>query len=199
MHLIKCIFTLLITAVIFSSAGFAQSKDKNAPLPDNATLADSQEYLIKMLNKNFGYSTIDDSVKMSDLKFDGCRISYRAIQRYTDQKAALGDRPALGNTGATASKEITYNVHEDVNFDLKDINPAQISLSALGRPKSMQLIELETVGKKDLIKFDRTGTNVRYNTSGVRAVNGFPVKASAGEQIAKAFMHVIRLCQAETK
>ena len=196
MKMRRIIYALLLQVSILSLIAAAQSKDKLPPLPANATLAESQEWIVKNLSKNFGYSTIDDTVKISDLKFEGCTLRYRVAQRYVDQKAALGERPALGVTGATTAKDIPYSVHEDVWVDLKQIDPAKIGLGPMPKPKSMQIILLETVEKKDAIKFDSQGTSVRYNTVGMRNTTTFPVKESAGESLAKGLMHTIRLCRA---
>src|SRR5207237_8831175 len=136
-------------------------------------------------------------IKISNLKFEGCAVSYRVIQNYTDQKAALGDKPALGNTGSTQAKDITYQVYEDVSFNLKDINPAQVALAMLPTPKGMQELTLETLGKKDLITFDRKGSYVRFNADGMRSFTALPIKEKAGEAIGNAFIQVIKLCQAQ--
>jgi hypothetical protein len=174
----------------------AQGKDKIDPLPAGSTLDQSREWLVKNIDKYFGYSLVEDTVSIDNLKFDGCRISYRMFQRYTDQKSSLGERPALGQTGATGARDLNYEVYEDVSFDLKDIDPGRVGLGALPKPKSMQMISLETVGKQDLIKFDRKGTSVRYNESGARSVAAFPVKEKAGEPIAKAFIYTVQMCRA---
>lgn len=189
---------LIHLAIIFCFSGFAAAQDKKKidPLPDSATLAESQVWLSKAFDKYFGYQTIDDSLKISELKFEGCKVSYRLFQRYTDQKSALGDRPALGNTGAVVAKDLTYSVYEDVAFDLKDIDSGQIALGPLPQPKSMQVILLQTLNKKDAIAFDRKGSTIRYNVSGVRQSTAFPIKEVAGEPIAKSWMHIIKLCQA---
>jgi len=183
---------LLLTVLAFDAAA---QKDKLAPMPADSSLADGQTWISKNLSKNFGYSTVDDTVKISDMKFEGCNFSYRVFQRYTDQKAALGDRPALGQTGATTAVDVSYNVYEDVRVDLKQLNPTRVSVSPLPQPKGMQLIGLETVDKKDLIKFDRQGSKVRYNTSGMRNTLGLPVKENAAEALGKGFIRVIQLCQ----
>ncbi len=195
MKILRATFALLFCFSVLSSVAPAQDKTKLQPLPDNATLAESQAWIAKNLAKNFGYATIDDSVKISDVKFDGCTMSYRVFQRYTDQKAALGDKPALGVTGATTARDIPYNVHEDVWVNLKEIDPTRISLGAIAQRK-MQLIVLETVEKRDSIKFDRQGTSVRYNANGMRNTTAFPVKETAAESLAKGLMRAIRLCQA---
>jgi hypothetical protein len=195
----KFIITLAAITLCLSVNMFAQGKDdkdKLEAMPATATLAESQDWLLKNIKKNFGYTSIDDTVKISDLKIENCTVSFRQMQNYTDQKSALGDRPALGNTGATAAKEIRYSVLEDITFNLKDIDAAQIGLGALPKPKQMQGISLQTIGKKDLITYNRTGSQVQYNASGKRSLVLLPVKEKAGESIAKGFMQVIRQCQA---
>jgi hypothetical protein len=122
-------------------------------------------------------------------------MSYRVLQTYTDQKTAQGDRPVLGKTGAKGATDVQYSVYEDIAFDLKDINPSQVGLGALPKPKAMQLISLETIDKKDLINFNRKGTTVQYNASGARAIAAFPVKEKAGEALALGLRHVVQLCQ----
>lgn len=184
--------------VLFTLAiNVSAQKDKLEPMPAGASLSDAQAWILKNLPKNFGYSLVDDRVKISDLKFDGCNLSYRVLQRYTDQKAAIGDRPALSRTGATEALDIPYDVHEDVWIDLKQLDPARVSLGPLPKPKGMQMIGLETIEKKDLIKFDRKGTSARYNTMGVRSLAVLPVKENAGEALGKGLQYVIRLCQAK--
>jgi len=79
--------------------------------------------------------------------------------------------------------------------DLKQLNPAKVSLSPLPQPKGVQLIGLETLDKKDLVRFDRKGTYIRYNTSGMRNTIGLPVKENAAEALGKGFIRVIQLCQ----
>jgi hypothetical protein len=193
----KSIPAAAVLILLISGSVFAQEKvkDKIVPPADGATPAESRDWIVKTINKYFGYTTIDDSVKISDLKFDGCRMSYRVLQTYTDQKTAQGDRPALGKTGAKGATDVQYSVYEDISFDLKDINPTQVGLGPLPKPKAMQIISLETIGKKDAINFDRKGTTVQYNASGARALTTFPIKEKAGEAVALTLMRVVRLCQ----
>jgi hypothetical protein len=188
---------IILSAVIccFPIALLAQDKEKIEALPAGSTLEQSREWLVKTIDKYFGYSLVEDTVSISKLKFDGCKVSYRMFQRYTDQKSTLGDQPALGQTGATGAKDLNYEVYEDVSFDLKDIDPTRVGLGPLPRPRSMQMVSLETAGKKDLIHFERKGTSVRYNTTGDRSTVAFPVKEKAGEAIAKAFMYTVQLCK----
>jgi hypothetical protein len=196
----KSIPAIAVLILLISGSVLAQVeevKDKIAPPANDATLAESREWIVKTINKYFGYTTIDDSVKISDLKFDDCRMSYRVIQTYTDQKTAQGDRPVLGKTGAKGATDVQYTVYEDISFDLRDINPGQVGLGPLPKPKAMQIISLETIGKKDAIKFDRKGTTVQYNASGARSLTTFPIKEKAGEAAALTLMRVVRLCQAQ--
>lgn len=193
----KIIITAAAIILFVSVSAISQDKDKIAPLPETAALEESRVWLVKTINKYFGYTSVDDTVKISNLKFEGCHISYRFLQSYTDQKSAQGDRPTLGQTGSTGATDIQYSVYEDVSFDLKDINPGQIGLGPLAKPKEMQIISLETTDKKDLINFNRKGTSVRYNAAGTRALTTFPMKEKAGQAVALGLMHVVKLCQAE--
>ena len=62
-------FSLIILILFASTFALAQNNDSDkgkdkgglAPLAAEAPLADVQDWLIKALNKNFGYSTTDDS------------------------------------------------------------------------------------------------------------------------------------------
>ncbi|MEP7149265.1 MAG: hypothetical protein ABI857_10310 [Acidobacteriota bacterium] len=186
----------VIQILTFSLASAAQDKDKLARLPADATLADSQAWIIKNLPKNFGYSLVDDTVKISSLKFDGCTLSYRVFQRYTDQKAALGDRPGLGVTGATTAIDLAYSVYEDVWIELADIDPSRVALGPLPQSK-MQVIVLDTEQNRDTIKFDRKGSKIRYNETGMRNTTSLPVKESAGESLGLGLRHTIQLCRAQ--
>jgi hypothetical protein len=184
-------------AIIFGLTGLSFAQDKIDPLPAGSTLDQSRDWLVKALSKNFGYSLIDDTVTIGDVKFDGCRLSYRMVQRYMDSKGTIGDRPSLDHTGEKGvGQDLKYDVYEDVSFDLKDIDPARVGLGPLAKPKGMQMVSLETIGKKDLVRFDRKGSTVRYNTTGNRPNAAFPVKEKAGEAIAKGFMYTVQLCRA---
>lgn len=195
--MMKCSISLVaVFAVILCVFIEGRSQAKLEPMPETATLAEGQEWLVLALEKNFGYGTIDDNVKISDVKFDGCKMSYRVLQRYTDQKSALGEMPGLGKTGAVRANEVSYSVYEDVSFSLKNINSRAVGLAPLSTPKGMQAISLETVGKNDFISFDRKGSSTKYNTSGLRSTTLFPIKETAGEAIANGFIRLIQLCQA---
>jgi hypothetical protein len=196
MKMMNLLFCSLLVVGAISASTAAQDKDLIEPLPRGASLETSQAWLTKAINKNAGYSLVEDFVRIGDLKIDQCKVSYRIHQRYTDQKSALGDKPALGVTGATTANDIVYDVYEDVSFSLKDLNAAGVGLNDIPKPKSTQLISLETTNKKDAIKFDRKGSHVRFNTQGMRSLTAIPVAAKAGEPIAKAFVYVIQLCQA---
>lgn len=190
------IFIFFAFILFISGFTFAQDKDRIDPLPAGSTLDQSRDWLINTLDKNFGYSLVDDTVKIGELKFDGCKLSYRMFQRYTETKGTIGDRPSLGNTSAKVEQDLKYDVYEDVSFDLKDIDPARVGLGPLAKPKGMQMVSLETLGKKDLVHFDRKGSSVRYNAAGNRASAAFPVKERAGEALARGFQYTVQLCQA---
>lgn len=182
-------------ALILCLSGFALAQDKIDPLPANSTLDQSQEWLINALNKNVGYSLVDDTVKIGSLKIEGCKVSYRIFQNYMDSKETIGDRPSLGNTGAKVGQDLKYEVYEDVSFDLKEMDPRGVGLGALPKPKGMQGVSLATSGGKKLIHYDKKGSQVKYNEKGERAMTMLPIKERAGEAIARGFMYTIQLCQ----
>ena len=202
MKIYTSLFSAFAIILCLSVASFAQKdkdKDKVEGLPAGATLQQSGAWLTETIDKNFGYNLIDDSVKIGDLKIEGCKVSYRIFQMYMDSKAPLGDRPALGRTGAAGGSDLRYTTFEDVSFDLKDINASAVAMGPLPQPKKMQLISLETTGKKELIRFVRKGSKDRFNADGSRALTAFPVKEKAGEAIARAFIYTIQLCQGATQ
>jgi hypothetical protein len=189
--LLLCLFVVAMS----SSAAPSQTKEKIEPLPANSTLTQSRDWLMKAISKNSGYSTIADSVRIGNFKLDGCKVSYRIFQKYIDQKSPLGDKPALGVTGASTAADVTYEVYEDISFDLIDLDPSRVGLNQAPTPKNVQIVSLETKDKKDLINFDRKGSHKRFDSKGVRSLVAIPINDRAGEAVARAFMYTIQLCQ----
>src|SRR5262245_19814396 len=120
---------LVFINLLFPAVAIFQ--DKLNLLPNTPTPAEHKNCWLKERNKYYGYGAIEDSVNISDLKFDGCVMRFRIIERYSNQYARRGDQPALGDTDGMTSKERRYNSHTDMSFDLKDIDPAKTAMGDL--------------------------------------------------------------------
>jgi hypothetical protein len=195
MRTIRFFLLCLPCISVFIIGASGQTDNKIEQLPAGTNLTQSTEWLRKTIDRNSGYTAVADSVRVGNLKFTGCKLSYRIFQRYTDQKSPLGDKPALGVTGASTASDVTYEVYEDVSVDLKDLDAARVGLNQLPSPKGMQLVSLETKDKKEVISFDRKGSHARFDTKGQKSLLALPINQRAGEAVARAFVYTIQLCQ----
>ncbi|HEX6127023.1 MAG TPA: hypothetical protein VFZ23_16740 [Pyrinomonadaceae bacterium] len=100
-------FTLFL--LVLPAALAAQSKNVK-PLPADASLGDTQKWLVAGLSKYASFKTRVNSASVSSVKFDGCKLSYTIIRR--------SGSTAHDTMGATTR---THIVKQDVAFDLSFI------------------------------------------------------------------------------
>ena len=95
------------------SASIAAQSKSIKPLPDDASLVGTQKWLVATIGKNASYKTRVTSASVSDVKFDGCKLSYIAIRK---SGSAAHDTMGTRTRVATVKQEIAF----DLSFIAED-------------------------------------------------------------------------------
>ncbi len=198
-----CSVLVLMLASVFVSAqdkrGFRLSS-----LPENATIAETQEWLTAALTQNSSYlsksiqqlkdfgsmsasneTTYTDS-RISEVKFQGSVLTYKLF-RSTQLNSGGGK---TGVQSGNSSPPIPQESTATVQMNLKDINPEEITLQEVDAASKLQQLSLRTLDYKRLIrlKSEDTGT---VNIS----VANFVIVGPVAEQVQAAFIHLVKLVQ----
>lgn len=163
--------TIAIGCLIFLPALiFAQGKTVK-PLAENASLAETQKWLVDALAKNASYKTQVNSEAVSNAKFESCRLSYTLVR-----KTGAKSQDTMGVTTRT------HTAKTDVSFDLSFVEAGGIQLADHIFP------DFQTI----TIKFREGG--VAASSPALNTDVELVVKYEAGEAIKAALLHAQRLC-----
>ena len=119
------ILPLTIAAILFvSAAAFAQEMKPLVQM-DNSTLQ-AQAWLSRAIDKNSTYSSNRSTTKsISNVKFDGCRLSYK-IETETNNSSYADVSPGMG------TKAVSYNTADTtLAFDLGQMNIGSLTMTPL--------------------------------------------------------------------
>jgi hypothetical protein len=189
----------------FAQPGFAQKDNRMNALPENATLEETQTWLIRIITGNSAYRvketepvkdvmktdpdrTESSDRKISAVKFDGCQMSY------TLQKNAQIAQSQTGSMRTTNQSLTTVGPDEQVKvlFDLKDINTEEVSLQEINETSPMSVINMRTQNYKRTIKIKGDKENGSLTVS----VASLVVGTNIADQVKEGLLHAITLCQA---
>ena len=109
----------------------AQKRDVIKPLPETASLAESQKWFVDSFMKYASYKTRVTSVTVSSPKFDGCTFSFTQTRKSGSISTAT--------MGATRT---TSTVKEDISFDVSRISADGINVTDHIYPE-IQTLELK--------------------------------------------------------
>jgi hypothetical protein len=168
-------------------------------LSENATLEETQAWLVEAIDRNGSYlAKVTQSVKdpgkaasdqtayadtkITDVKFQGSVITYRM-----DRTTQLGP----GNSQTTTPPE---REHLKVQFDLKDINPDEVTLQEIDPDSKTQAISLRTFNFKRAVSIKGSSETGNVTVSVVNIMVG----KNIAEQVQAALIHAIKLCQAQS-
>ncbi len=160
--------SLLLTAVtILPTYVSAQVKSVKA-LADNASISETQKWLVDVLSKHASYKTPVNSASVSNVKFEGCKLSFTVVR-----KTGTSGQDVMGVTRRT------HTVKQEIAFDLS-------------------FVESEGIGLTDHIFPEFRLLTVRFrsgdpSTAAEREVE-IVVRQEAAEPIRSAFVHARRLC-----
>ena len=161
-------FTLLLTAAAVMPM-YASAQSKNVkPLVDNASLPETRKWLVEAIGKYASYKTPVTSASISDVKFEGCKVSFTLVR-----KTGTSGQDVMGVTRRT------HTVKQETAFDLSFVEPEGIRLTDHIFPEFQMLT----------VRF-RSG---EPSTAPDREVE-IVVKQEAAEHIRTALVHARRLC-----
>lgn len=160
---------ILCTAVVltgFLSNVVAQDKSRLSPLPENAPLEQTREWLINAVKKYAKYKTRTREFTVSNVKFTGCTLNYTLVSRIS------GSSTATMGTTVTTSKDAQ-------EISIQHFEVATVSLVEHLYP------ELR------VIKLDFRPADAKEPLRNTEIV----VKADAGEQLKNGFEQAAGLCR----
>ena len=160
---------LLAAAVILPACVAAQGKGVK-PLADNASLAETQSWLVENIRKYGSYKSRVTSVAISNVKFDSCALTIALVRK--------SGSTAHDTMGATAR---INSVKQEISFDLSFVETDGIQLTDHIYP------EFQTI----VVRFRAGGPSAPADQ--IRDTE-LVVKSEAGEQIRSALIHAQKLC-----
>lgn len=164
-RLILVLFTISLLPI------FAAAQNKGVrPLAADASLAETQTWLIDAITKYASYKSRVSSADVSSVKFDRCSMSISMVRR-----TAAASQDALG------VRTKTHSAKQEISFDFTFVAPDGIELADHIFP------EFRVVK----IKF-RSDANV--TPSVLSRDHEMVVKEEAGEAIRDALVHAYKLC-----
>jgi hypothetical protein len=187
---------------------FVSAQDKKgfrlSSLPENATIAETQEWLTAALTQNSSYlskniqqlkdlgsrsasneTTYTDS-KISEVKFQGPVLTYKLFRSMQINSSGVKTGMQSGNSSPSIPEETTATVQ----VNLKDINPEEITLQEIDPDSKLQQLSLRTLDYKRVIRLKSPDTGT-VNIS----VANFVIVGHIGEQVQAAFIHLVKLVQ----
>lgn len=181
-------------------SAFAQKDNRINALPENATLEETQAWLIRAIDQNSKYSVkVTQSVselgrprseqsgysdiKITGIKFQGCQISY-TIEKVSTVSAS---KIQTQSSSHPATREDVK-----VMFDLKDMDLSEISIKEVETTSTMSVINLRTLDYKRVVKLkgDKETGNITVSVASI------VIGTNIVEQVKEAFAHAVTLCQA---
>lgn len=160
------------------------------PLPETATLDDAQQWLKKALGKfsrdDYDAGATSVYMRISEIKFSGCEMTYRFIERRSRQSAS-------SSIGSPTNAVPPVDLSTIYSFDLSDIDTDNILIRPSIR-KPMKAIVLNTISKKNTIQF-RSNPNTRVEDAGIGNRTRLEVRADVIEQIRDGLIRTVQLCK----
>ena len=185
-------FTMLLLA--FScTASFAQKDKGLTPLAADATLADTQAWLVKAIGKNSTFHLNGSKKSVSDVKFDGTKFTYTMYSERMpgespeDATPQDSDSNAREESGAQSSATV-------FKMDMKDIDPDGVLLKPVPNVNKMSAIILQSMPGQNSIGI--TTPLKKKETLATKPTASIIVKESVAEQVKAALEHLIKLSKA---
>jgi hypothetical protein len=177
------LYAILLSAV-FCASGFAQKDKVVTPLAADATLADTQAWLVKVIGKNSTFHMGGAKKSISDLKFDGTKFTYTMYSEQVpgdspeDATPQGSDSNAREESGAQSSATV-------FKFDLKDIDPDNVLLKPVPNIKTkMSAIILQSMPGQNSIGL--TTPFKKSATLATKPTASIIVKENVAEQVKAA-------------
>jgi hypothetical protein len=186
------LFIGLSISILFIST-FAFSQKTSDTLAENATLAETQAWLVKVIGKNGTFHAGGAKKYLSDLKFDGSKFTYTMRSELVpgdspeDNTPTGSDSNAREELGASSSATV-------FKFDLKDMDGDNVLVKPVPGVSKMSAVILQSMPGQNSVSVT---TPLKRNSSlATKPTASMIVKDGVAEQIKAAFAHAIKLCQA---
>ena len=163
---------IFVLVALFATTGFSQKTEMVKPPPETASLAETQQWLTTNLPKFASYKTRTSAVNTSNVKFDGCTLTFTQARRSGSVSTAT--------MGATRT---TSTLKDDVSFNLAHIGPDSIGIVDHIYPE-LQTLEI------------RVADPAIKEGAGVRLIE-LVVEHEASDAIRSALLQAKRLCVAK--
>lgn len=185
------LYSILLLALL-CAAGFAQ-KDKGAPLAADASLADTEAWLVKAIGKNSTFHAGGAKKYISDLKFEGTKFSYILRTEMVPGDSPEDATPADSDSNAreeagTSSSATVYK------FDLKDMDPDALLIKPVPNVNKMSAVIVQSMPGQNSVGV--TTPLKKNSTLSTKATASFIVKEGMAEQLKAALEHAIKLSRA---
>ena len=164
---------LAASVFVFGSGSAAQKRSEVKPLPETASLAEAQKWLIDVFPKSASYKTRVTTVAVSNPKFDGCTFSFSQ-----NRKSGSTSTDTMGAT------RTTHEIKDDTSIQMDKIRPDGISLLDHIYP------DLQT------IKIWMSGFDLTEGSNNGRVFE-IVVKQEASASIKVGLVQIQRLCAAK--
>ncbi len=151
--------------------------------------------LASLLEKNGSYSWRNQHTRLTDVRFEGCRISFQTEQktvRERDTRPSKNPREGLSRDLMAADSKILT----EYAFDLTEINPSEID-HRMDVGGNIRLL-LQTIDNDEIISYRMTfsdGSILNRNTS----VISLSVRRKAANDVKAGLITVMRQCQEEPR
>jgi hypothetical protein len=190
MRISRTFFALTIAVFAFSISAFSQ--EMKPLIAQDASLSQTQAWLAKTIDKNSTYHSGDSRDSISNVKFDGCRLSY-TIEHQTGYNSSSMNLPGSASTSAPAY----YSTLTTLALDLKNMNMGGITLTPLVSNTNMQMLTLYSLEGQKSVSFNLQPNNSRFSRTGFQATATLAVKADVAEKIKIGLVQAISFCQRE--
>ena len=158
---------VVFIGLIFSAITLPQDASKLKPLPEKASLAETQKWLTEAIGKAASYKAGRASVKASNVKIDGCKVSF-----VTSKQSDSSVTETIGST-----KTIT-SVKNNISLDLAQFRAERISIADNLYPNLMNIVF------RRIVAGETPGKPVE-----------FAVKAEDSERVLGGFRRLASLCE----
>jgi hypothetical protein len=187
----KFFLLLAMMALMLSVSAFSQNTAK----PSEESLSDVQSWLANALTKSGGYQLGNSLIRMSDVKFDGCKMSYQQFNTPLFETTRDSDlSQPLSNRTSTLSVVVT--------IDLKELDTRRLALrsyntrSPLSTSDAVQKILIYPIGDKESFRYAGGGDDVQTVKWGLKNGVTMVVKDGVAEQIKDKLAEAASLCRA---
>lgn len=218
---IRYFFYLTILVLIIITPALSQEEEKSSKSSKNDSLETAKKLLANIVIKNGSYQSLKASdpafpssnnpenrlnqqiYRIINFKFDGCKLDY-TVKREAKSESTKAPSPFPTTEREQTSPaderrtHLSASTYTKISFDLADIDSKAITYREFSDNKKIIELRLKTLENQNSISYQtsRRRSNPSNDSTEQRSTASLRIKSDAVQQTAKAFIEVIRLCQA---